>query len=400
MARHGRGGEVRRDRSMGKQKFEWVKWIPICIVAVVLMVIYKVVDNITNITKAIEGFLIIISPLLYGVLFSYFFYVPHLKIEKLFLKSKRKFITKRARGLSTIVVFLLLIMIVALIVIFVAPIVIRSAIDLASSVPTYINRILSFIDNIPEDSVWSSLDIAGLLRESSSGIVNEYLNAGRIEQVARGIISLAGEISSVLLGLIMSLYLLWEREKIGAFFTRLSNVVFKNDKVRNGVTKYLSQINRVLFTFIASKGLDSLINIVVVTSILLIFNVPYAFLLGLIFALLNFIPYLGSLIAVVLTVLITLITGGLSAAIKVLIPLLVFQQIDGNYIEPRIMKSSLKISPILVIVAVVAGGAYFGMLGMFLAVPIVVIVKQVLIEYMQSSEDTAIKESADDAEGA
>jgi predicted PurR-regulated permease PerM len=142
----------------------------------------------------------------------------------------------------------------------------------------------------------------------------------------------------------------------------------------------------VLFTFIASKGLDSIINLVIISSILFIFNVKYAFLLGLIAGLFNFIPYLGSLIVIILISAITLITGGLSQAIKVLIPLLVFQQIDGNFIEPRIMKSSLKISPILVILAVVVGGAYFGIIGMFLAVPLAAIIKQVLIEYVSLSE--------------
>jgi predicted PurR-regulated permease PerM len=177
-----------------------------------------------------------------------------------------------------------------------------------------------------------------------------------------------------------------ERERIISFFNRLSIVLFKNETVRDRIHKYLEQVNEVLFTFIASKGLDSIINLVVVTCILLIFDVPYAFLLGLITGLFNFIPYLGSLVAVILISVITLITGGPGQAIKVVLPLLVFQQLDGNFIEPRIMKSSLKISPILVILAVVVGGAYFGIIGMFLAVPIAAIIKQVLIEYITLSE--------------
>ena len=72
-----------------------------------------------------------------------------------------------------------------------------------------------------------------------------------------------------------------------------------------------------------------------------------------------------------------------------MIPLFIFQQLDGNYIEPRIMKSSLKISPILVIIAVVAGGAYFGIFGMFLAVPIAVIIKQILLEYISNAENSS-----------
>jgi len=378
---------------MDRDNFERAKWIPIFILAVILLIIYKTLDNFSQITVAVKGFFIVISPLIYGILFAYFFFIPHRNIEKLYRKSRSRFISARARGISTLTVFLLLVLIVACIIIFVIPILIRSFIDLAGNIPVYIGYIAEFLDNRPADSFWYSLNLADTLRDSSSGIVNQYLNSARIEQIARGIINLAGEIASLLLGLIISLYLLWEREKIGEFFTRFRNVLFKKEKTRDRVTKYLSQVNKVLFTFIASKGLDSVINLVAVTGILLIFNVPYAFLLGLIAGLFNFIPYLGSLIAVLLIALITVITGGLSTAIQVLIPLLIFQQLDGNYIEPRIMKSSLRISPILVIVAVVAGGAYFGVLGMFLAVPVVVIIKQILIEYINHSENYKEEES-------
>jgi len=372
---------------MNKENFEKSKWIPICIIAVILMIIYKTIDNLGQITGVISRFLMVLSPLLYGVLFAYFFYLPHQKIENLFRKSKSKFFSAKARGLSTLAVFFLLIVILVCVIMFIVPILIQSVIELAGNVPTYINFILDFLDSVPEDSIWYSLHLADNIRDSTIGFVYQYINAARIEQIARGIIDIAGSVGSLFLGLIISLYLLWEREKIGEFFKRLSNVFFKKEKLRNRITRYLSQVNSVLFTFIASKGLDSVINFVVVTSILLIFKIPYAFLLGLIAGLFNFIPYLGSLIAVILILLITIITGGLGKAIQVVFPLLIFQQLDGNFIEPRIMKSSLKISPILVIIAVVTGGAYFGIMGMFLAVPIVVVIKQILLEYIGNSEN-------------
>jgi len=375
---------------MNKNSFERAKWIPICIIAVLLMIIYKTLDNFSQITSAISGFVGVISPLIYGILFAYFFYIPHQKIEKLYKKSKFRFIAKRARIFSTLSIFLLLILLIVLIIIIFLPILIANIIDLANSIPVYINSVLDYFDDVPEDSIWASFNIAGFLRESSGGLVNQYINLSTIEQVARGIISFAGEIFSLLLGLIVSLYLLLERGRIIEFVKRASSVLIKSEKLRDRLQRYVNHINKVLFSFIASKGLDSIINIVAVTVILLIFNVPHAFLLGIIAGLFNFIPYLGSLIAVILITLITVITGGLGKAIQVLIPLMVFQQLDGNFIEPRIMKSSLKISPILVIIAVVVGGAYFGVLGMFLAVPIAVIIKQLLLDYINNSEQKEI----------
>jgi len=350
------------------------------------MLIYKTIDNIGQITSAIGHFLYIISPLLYGALFSYFIYIPHNAIEKLLIKSKVAFIAKRARGITTILIFFVLLLVVVLILSFVLPIIFTSVVDLANSVPGYIAEVLEYFDNLPEDSVWINLNIADTIKNSSGDVLNRFMNPEGIEQAARGVVSFAGEIASVMMGLVISLYILLDRDRILVFFKRLNVAVFKREKRINSSIKYLSQINKVLFTFIASKGLDSIINFVAATTILLIFRVPYALLLGLIAGVFNFIPYLGSIISAVIISILTLIAVDLRTAVYVMIALLIFHQMDGNYIEPRIMKSSLSISPILVIIAVVIGGAYFGIVGMFLAVPVTVIIKQILLEYIANTE--------------
>ena len=94
------------------------------------------------------------------------------------------------------------------------------------------------------------------------------------------------------------------------------------------------------------------------------------------------IPYIGAIIAVAISALVTLITGGLSQAIWMLIAVIILQQIDANIINPRIVGQSLKISPLLVIFAVTVGGAYFGIVGMFLAVPIIAVLKILVEDYI------------------
>jgi predicted PurR-regulated permease PerM len=371
---------------MKKEDFEKSKWLPIFIVAVLLMLVYFGIGNLPEITEAVGHFFGVISPLLYGVLFAYFLFIPHRALEKLYTKVKPKSISKRARIYSTVTIFLLLLIIVIFILSFVLPIIFTSVIDLANSIPGYLTAILDYFDNLPEDSALAELNIADLIRDSSGDIINMIINPDGIEQAARGIISFAGGIFQVIMGLVISLYLLLERERIGEFFVRLNATVFKSEIKQNRSIKYLKQINNVLLTFIAGKGLDSVINLIVATAVLLIFDVPFALLLGLVAGLFNFIPYLGSIISAIIISIIALITVDFPVAIKVMICLLVFNQLDGNFIEPRIMKSALKISPILVIIAVVIGGAYLGIVGMFLAVPIAVIIKQLLLEYISNSE--------------
>ena len=108
-------------------------------------------------------------------------------------------------------------------------------------------------------------------------------------------------------------------------------------------------------------------------------GIKYAPLLGFIIGLFNIIPYVGAIIAVVISAIITLITGGLSQAIWMLIVVIILQQIDANIINPKIVGDNLKISPLLVILAITIGGAYFGMWGVFLSVPIAAVCK-ILVE--------------------
>jgi len=372
---------------MKKTDFERSKWLPILIVAIILILVYNAIENIGLITSAIGHFLYVISPLLYGVLFAYFLYAPHKTLEKLLSKVKIKFISKRARVFTTIIIFLLLLVLVGFILSVVLPIIFQSIVDLANSIPGYIADVLYYFDNVPEGSVMAEFDIPNLIRNSSGDILNAIMNPAGIEQVARGVVSFAGEIFRVIMGLVISLYLLLDRERIIGFFKRLNTALFKKEERINRTIKYISQINKVLFTFIASKGLDSIINLICATVVLLIFKVPYALLLGLIAGVFNFIPYIGSIISAVVISVIALITTDVRTAIFVMICLLAFNQLDGNYIEPRIMRSSLKISPILVILAVVVGGAYFGVVGMFLGVPFAVILKQLLHEYIAAAEN-------------
>ena len=110
-----------------------------------------------------------------------------------------------------------------------------------------------------------------------------------------------------------------------------------------------------------------------------IMGVKYAPLLGFFIGIFNMIPFVGAIIAVGISAIITLITGGLSQAIWMLIVVIILQQIDANIINPKIIGKTLKISPLLVLLAISIGGAYFGILGMFLAVPVIAIAK-ILIE--------------------
>ena len=136
------------------------------------------------------------------------------------------------------------------------------------------------------------------------------------------------------------------------------------------------------YKFISGQLIDAVVVGIMVTIAMSIIGVKYAVLLGFLIGLFNIIPYFGAIIAVGISILITVITGGLSQAIIMAIVVIILQQIDSNIINPKIIGNSLEISPLIVIFAVTIGGAYFGVLGMFLAVPVAAVLKIVINDWV------------------
>lgn len=173
-----------------------------------------------------------------------------------------------------------------------------------------------------------------------------------------------------------------ERAQIIQFLRKCANAIFE-DKTYKNIDKYFNHSNEIFFKFIASQFLDAVVVGILVTIAMSIMKIKFAPLLGFMIGLFNMIPYFGAIIAVAIAALITLITGGFAQTVWMLIVVIILQQIDANIINPKIVGKSLKISPLLVIFAVTVGGAYFGVLGMFLAVPVIAVIKIVVEDYIE-----------------
>lgn len=405
------------------------KWLPIFVLALFLILFYKTLDKIDVIFAFISRFMNIVSPFLFAVLISYLLYRPCQKLEDIYKNFKdskikfiheriKKFISDHARFFGVISVYFMFVLIITAIVVFIVPILIMSLTDLAKDMPNYYRNVLHFINNLPIENL-SEFDIKVSLTNFVKEILPVLFDPAKIQHIISVIFGFANGFARALISLIISLYVLLERDRILDFFYKLfyekifvwlkdmwqnlKNLfgIDKNENVQHKKNKkttkeYLKQMDDVVFSFTVGKSIDSVINFSVVTSVLLILNVRYALLLGVIAGIANFIPYFGSLVAVSLIVFLTILTGGIPQAIWTLIFLLAFQQLDANFIEPRIMRTKLKISPILVIFSVIFGGAYFGVLGMFLAVPVAAILKQLLIEYVEPQKTKEVLQISTD----
>ena len=201
-------------------------------------------------------------------------------------------------------------------------------------------------------------------------------------QYAKGAISLVNGFVDTFVMLIASVYALLEKDNLSRFAHKVISTIFSIDTC-NKIGKYVNDSNKIFYKFLSSQILDAVIVGILATIVMSILNVRYAVLLGFVIGLFNIIPYFVAIVAVAIAILITLITGGISQAIWMAISVIVLQQIDANIINPKIVGNSLEISPLLIIFSVTVGGAYFGVIGMFLAVPVAALLKIVINDFIE-----------------
>ena len=344
-----------------KNRGEWKKLIGLFTLGVALIAVYKLLDKLGDVTNWIQNLFSVLMPFIMALLLAYIFYLPCRKVESFYSKSKSKFVKKRARWFAIFTVYLIAIITIIVIIKFIVPTVYESSMELANNLPNYYNGVIEQVKELPESSIFKKIDLTGVIESLNKIKIEDYLN-------------------------IEAMYLLGERSQIVGFARKLCGAIFDNNMYKT-IGKYFRESNEIFFRFVSSQLLDAIIVGILTSIAMSLLGVRYAVLLGFMIGLFNLIPYLGAIIAIVLAVIITIFTGGITQAIWMLVIVTILQQIDANIINPKIIGNSLEISPILIIFSVTVVGAYFGIMGMFLAVPIVTVIKLIIEDFIRYREE-------------
>lgn len=370
---------------MMEKRGNWTKWLYVFSLAVAIILVYKTVDNLGEIWKWVGKLFSILMPFVIGILIAYLLYIPAGKIENKYLKSKNKLIKSKARGLSIFTTYVIAILVIAIAINFIVPALIESITDLLNNFQNYYNTTINALNNLPEDSILKKEIVFRIAEYIKAIDIEQYINIGKLTEYAKGAISIVNSLFDIFVALIVSVYILMERKEILSFFRRIARTTF-NEETFNSIEKYFNKTNGIFFNFISSQVIDGIIVGIITSIAMRIMGVKYAVLLGFMIGLFNLIPYFGAIIAVIIATIITIFTGGIGQAIWMVVVVTILQQIDANIINPKIVSNSLKISPILVIFSVTIGGAFFGVLGMFLAVPAMAVIKLIILDYIDIKE--------------
>lgn len=363
---------------------KWFYWFTLC---VTIVIVYKVLDNFTGIGEWVSGLIKVIKPFLMAILLAYLLYIPSRKIEKIYSKNKK--LKKKARGLAVATTYILVVLIVALLMKILIPMLSDSIIDLAAHLPGYYENAITYINELPEDNVLRNDIVQNAITKLQQIDIAKILDLDNLTMYLEKVIGIASGIFSIFVTTVVSIYILLERTEIIKFIKRLNSSIFSEKKCAT-INRYFEKGNEIFFKYISGQVLDAIVVAIVMSIALSIMGVKYSLLLGFLIGLFNLIPYFGAIIAVMVACLITIFTGGFTQAIWVAIVLIVLQQIDANIINPKILKDALEISKILIIFSITVGGAYFGVLGMFLGVPVIAVIKMMIDDYIERNEKKTI----------
>ena len=371
---------------MKKEKNDIKLWLFWFSLAVAIIAAYNILGNLAGVAQIIGSILGAIMPFCIGLLIAYILYMPCRSIETLFKKSKKKsFVIKHARGLSILTTYIIALIVIVIILNVIIPIVVQSLSDLFTNLPGYYNSVTEKINELPEDNILRSEKATEIINNIKNIDFTALFNMERIQQYIKSFISAMETILDAFIAVIVSVYILAQRNAIIRFLSKFTKAVASKNAYEK-IKKYFMKSNSVFFKFLTSQVLDAILVGVLVSVALSILQVKYAVLLGFMIGLFNLIPYFGAIVAVVIAILITVLTGGIGKALLMTVVVVILQQIDANIINPKIVGDSLEISQLLVIFAVTLGGAYFGVIGMFLAVPVATVIKLVIEDFIEERE--------------
>lgn len=241
-------------------------------------------------------------------------------------------------------------------------------------------QMMGFGENLPAlKAKFSSLlaDLQSWLQQKFGLSIHKQMQL--INEAANSSKALIGGTLHTLIGTLGVLVLLPVYVFLFLFYkTLLLNFLFKLFARENAarVSEILQQTKMAIQSYMVGLLLEAAIVAAMNATALLIIGIKYALLLGVIGAILNMLPYIGGIIAIALPVLMATVSGdGYTRQLWVVIAYLFIQFIDNHILVPGIVSSKVRINALISIVAVLLGGALWGVSGMFLSIPVVGIVK-------------------------
>lgn len=272
--------------------------------------------------------------------------------------------------INRVVAIIITLLLTVIILVSLGSLLISQMVRLSDSWPILVEK---FNGTLDQTVVWASEyfdvkpdTILAWIAKAKSEIINAVS-----QSIGRTLVVIGNGIVIIFLLPVYIFLILYYQPLIIDFIEQLTD---KGNKSR--VMTVVKKTKTLIQQYLVGLLIETFIVAILEITVLLIFGIQYAILLGILGAMLNLIPYIGGVVAVALPMIVALATKDSSLfAIYILIFYYIIQLIDNNYIVPKIVASKVKINALFSIIVVLASNALWGVPGMFLSIPLLAIIK-------------------------
>lgn len=372
-----------------KGKSSYLKWgLTIFLTVCAILVFYDTFYMNGTLQRMVSKLASILSPVLVGLVMAYLLAPIVNWIERLIRSGlgrikglEGKTIPHAAgwlRAVSILLTWAIVLLLLYLMFSVVIPQLVDSVVMLINNAETYYDKIYTWIVNLldknPTVEDWVNKNLDTYYKNLLDILTNKILPGAQqmLTTITGGLISgiwgLVSFAMDFLVGIIVSVYMLAMKEQSLARCCKLLYGVCKEDHAR-WIARAVRRADGIFSGFVRGKLLDSLIIGILCLIGCTLLKMPYAPLVSLIVGVTNVIPFFGPFLGAIPSIFLILLDSPLKA---VYFTLFVFalQQVDGNIIGPKILGDKTGLSSLWVIVAILVGGSFFGVAGMFFGVPI------------------------------
>lgn len=346
------------------KKDEMKQWVTLILVAVAS---YWVATNLTTIFNLFFKMLSVLSPFILGLVISFILNIPMTKIENTINKlvKNKNFPT---RIISIIISLVFFVLIIAFVLLLLIPEVIASIENLIATAPDIINNaeqwIINLLDKYPDIQSELSKMFANNSFETVIPNILNYIINGAVTLIT----NLVNGIITIFTALIFSIYILSQKEYVISGTKKLIRAYLK-PKAADRIIEVGRLSNRIFSKFISGQCVEAVILGCIMFVAFSIFRFPYALIIAVLTTITALIPIFGALIAMVVGAILIAIESPIQAIIFIVV-FQVVQQIEGNFIYPKVVGKSVGLSPMWTLLAISIGGSLFGIVGMLTFLPI------------------------------
>ena len=333
--------------------------------------------------------LALLSPFVTALFIAYILSPAVIGIEKLLGRIfKRAYNAKASKLAALIIVYMLVLVIIALSLSYVIPEMITNITELLRNLPVYFSQWKTYYeDTLLKNQVFSSIlanpmvqDVLTKQVEALKGNVFSYLNSA-LTGIGAFAVQFLSSVASAILGLVLSFYLLNERDAI-ILSTRHLLKARLGDKRSSAAMNFLGTVDSVFGRYISAKLLIALLVFILAQIIFSFLGVRYSVLMSAIVALTNIVPYIGPFIGAVPPIALSLLDDPMKA-MYVGIAILFIQAVDNYFLAPFVINDKLGLSPFWILLSIIVGGGFFGLWGILLAVPAAAVIKLLIDRYIK-----------------